>query len=1067
MIVLTAILALGSPQTQEMRLMRFPDVYGNTVVFNYASDLWLTDLNGANARRLTSHPANEAFPKFSPDGKWIAFTGAYDGNPDVYVIPAEGGEPKRLTFEPDADIVGGWTPDGKIAYISGQSTPGAFTAGLRLVSPEGGMPIETKLYEVGDFDFSPDGKKIVFNRNNSHTFNWRRYRGGTQGRIGFSDPAASFYEEVPASRENSWQPMWVGDSVYYISDKTLGTRNIWRYDTKSKRTEQLTKFSDADIKWPGTDGKTIVFEKNGLLHTYDIASGKIGNLHASIRSDLLQTRPTMRNLGAQIANLGLSPSGVRVAVEARGEVFSVPAKTGDTRLLSWGSASKEYAPTWSPDGKNIAFLSDKSGEARIYVQPQMGGDAREIPTDPSNRLTSFRYSPDGKSLSYTTAKNELFIANPDTGRAEKVFTAKFNSADVYDWSPDNKWIAYVDSGDNLFGALWLYDVVGKKSHKITEGYFRDDTVSFDLNGKYLYFVSARTFTPAQGEFEFNLDFSNAQRVYLMTLSKDTPNPMIQASEEEVEKPAGPPAKPGEGPPAAPASSDIKVDIAGMGGRAIALPFPAGRYAGVIGAENGVFVITAGGPGLSLKKFTVTEKAPQDIISGITALDFNAKRTKIAYGAGPLLGIADVRPGIDPGSGRVDTSQVEAVVNPRDEWKQIFWEAWRWERDRFYDPNMAGVNWKAVGDQYAKYLPYVAHRNDLNYVLGMMIGELGTGHAYVGGGDMGGGGQPLPVGALGADYESANGRVRFKKIYRGLSFEEGRRGPLGDVGVSVGDGDYLLAIDGKELTANMSPHQLLVGKAGRLVTLTVNDKPSMDGARKVRVRTIGDEGELRYIEWVEENRRKVSQMSGGKIGYIHVPNTGMEGAIEFIKGYYSQSDKQAVIIDERFNGGGMIPTFFIEKLSRTYQTAFIARNGADIGFPPQTLEGPKAMLINEYAGSGGDLFPWFFKEAKLGPLIGTRTWGGLVGITGSAPLVDGGFLTAPEFGLYDMKRGEWIAENKGVDPDIAVDARPDLIAAGKDPQLERAVQYLLNELKKPRPERKRPPFPKLDPPKGGG
>ncbi|MBI3721411.1 MAG: PDZ domain-containing protein [Fimbriimonas ginsengisoli] len=591
-----------------------------------------------------------------------------------------------------------------------------------------------------------------------------------------------------------------------------------------------------------------------------------------------------------------------------------------------------------------------------------------------------------------------------------------------------------------------------------EGYYRDDAVSFDLNGKYLYLVSARTFNPVGGDFEFNALTQGAQRVYLLTLAKDTPNPLAPTSDEETDKPAAPAGpgkgegKPGEGP------KETKIDLDGLGGRIVALPMPAGGYGFIVGGNNGVFYLGASG----LSKFDLTSKESSVIMAGGRLFDFNPARTKLAYVAAGTLGISDIHPGIKPGDGKVETSGVEAVVDPKAEWKQMFWEAWRWERDHFYDKAMTGLDWKAIGDRYAKYLPYVSHRSDLTYVLGLMLGELGTSHAYVFGGDLGPMIPPVVVGMLGADYGLDSGHVKFKKIYRGESFEEGRRGPLGEPGINVNEGDYLLEIDGKEVAPSVAPQSLLLDKAGHQVTLTVNSVPSTTGARKVVVRPIASEGQLRYIDWVEATRRKVGELSGGKIGYMHVPDTSIDGVIEFLKGFYSQTDKEAMIVDERWNGGGMIPTFYIEKLSRHTMTVFRQRHGDDVPFPVQHLEGPKVMLINAYAGSGGDLFPWFFRQAKLGPLIGKRTWGGLVGITGGAPLVDGGTVTAPEFGLYDPATGKWIAENMGIDPDIDVDLRPDLAAQGRDPQLEKAVEVLMDELKKGKAPVRRPDFPKVGP-----
>ncbi len=1045
-------LAVVGQTGNEMRLMRAPDIHGDTVVFVYAGDLWTSNVGGGLARRLTSFPGNEAFPHFSPDGKWIAFTGAYDGNPDVYVMPAEGGEPKRLTYDAGPDIAKGWTPDGsKIAYVTDANTPGSFSTGLKLISPQGGLPIPTKLEEIFDLSFSADGKKIAFNRNNSHNFNWRRYRGGTQGRIAFSDVNATEYKEIPSGRENRWQPMWIGDDVYYIGDKNQGTRNLYVWDTKTNKEKQVTNFSDVDIKWPNTDGKTIVFERNGYLQTFDVATGKVDTLNPRVATDAVPARAKLFKFGTSINGMSLSPSGNRIALAARGEIFSVPAKTGETRHLGGDSSSNEKNVAWSPDGKNISFMSDKSGEFRIYTVPQMGGEWKELPTPTGSIIESFDYSPDSEKITFWSG-DRLFVFNIKTGVTDLVFVEPYAGSPVpYDWSPDSKWIAYCKSGDNQFTAIHLYNVEKKTSTKVTEGYYSDDNVAFDHVGKYLYFVSKRTINPNFGDFEFNMNTENAQRVYAMVLSKNGANPLNRAGDEE-------PAGNDEKKPDAPAPTQI--DLEGLGQRIVPLPWPAGSYPALAGLNNGVLTFAAG----TWKMFDFNTKASVDVITGATGISFNTARTKIAYAAGPVIGISDLRPGIEVGVGRVVTTNMDAILDPRAEWKQIFWEAWRYERDKYYDKDMGGVDWDLMGKRYEKLLPYAAHRTDLNYILSLMLSELGTGHSYVQGGDMGDGGLPVPTGMLGADYESFNGKIRFKKIYLGLNFEEPRRGPLGDPGVEVKAGDYLLAIDGQEVGSD-HPGKYLLGKVGRTVKLTVNSNPSMTGARTVIVRPIATEDNLRYITWVEDNRALVSKLSDGKIGYMHVPNTAMEGVIEFLKGYYSQSDKQAIIIDERYNGGGFIPTFFVEKLGRRVNSGFKQREGQDIMFPPQSLDMPQVMLINEFAGSGGDMLPYLFKRAGLGPLIGNRTWGGLVGITGYAPLVDGGGVSAPEFGIFDPETGEWIAENKGVDPDIQVDLRPDLVAKGQDPQLQKAVDYLLGEIKKGRKPAKVPKFPTIK--SGGG
>ncbi|MFI5385331.1 MAG: PDZ domain-containing protein [Fimbriimonadales bacterium] len=1047
-----AAITLGQ-ESQEMRLMRYPAIHGDTVVFTYAGDLWEAR-KGDPARRLTSHPNVEFRAKISPDGKWIAFTGSYDGNPDVYLMPIEGGEPKRLTFEPGANNVIGWTPDGKIMYAS---TYGNFTnrqQRLWLISPNGGLPLRTPITEIFDGTMAADGHTLYYQRANSNAFNWRHYRGGTQGRVSVYDLATNTYREFPAQREQYYEPMVVGSSVYYLSDKNLGTLNLYRSDLNGGNEKELTSYSDADIKWPNTDGKSIIFERDGYLYTYDIGSGKVDKLFYRIKSDNISARPYLRQLGSSISEISISPSGTRVVAEARGRVFSIPAKQGDTHTLTVDTTARERFPEWSPDGKTIAFVTDAGdpmGGFHVYTRPQLGGAATQLTAD-GYPIEFLSWSPDGKKIAFGTRSAELWYVDVGTKKAVKVFAPRFGRSLNFSWSPDSKWMAYIDEAPNRFGVASLYELATAKSTPVTTDMYQTEDVAFDLNGKYLYFTSNRTFSPNYGLYEFSLKVEDAARIYAIPLTKDLSDPLTVGSDEEG-SPSGKPSAGSEMPA-------VKIDFDGIVSRTIVLPMAAGSYPFIEGASNGVFYYGNG----VLSKFDLSTRQSTAIMAGPQGLiSFNPNRTKFAYDSGGVIGIVDVHPGIAMGEGKVDTGNVSAVIDPREEWNQMFWEAWRFERDNYYDPNMVGLDWKAIGKRYAGYLPYLAHRTDLNYIFGLMLSELGTGHAYVGGGDLGPMPPPISIGQLGADYESANGHIRLAKIYRGDNSSDSDRAPLGDPGVAVNEGEYLLEIDGKSLDGNTNPDSLLLDKANKYVTLTVNSTPTTTGARQVRVKTVASEGNLRFDAWIEGNRQYIDKVSGGRIGYMYIPDTNYPGSIALIKGFYSQIDKDAVVVDERWNGGGFIQPWFVDTLARRVRAGIVNRHGA-----PSTdavaIEGPKTLLINQYAGSGGDFFPWMFRQAKLGPLIGKRTWGGLVGISSGAPLLDGGSVTAPEFGIYDRESGHWIAENKGIDPDIDIDLRPDLVTQGKDPQLDAAIQYLMKEVQKGGPKYKVPPFPKVA---GGG
>lgn len=1052
--------------TVEPRLLHYPAISGDTVIFTYAGDLWASNTApGSIARRLTSSPGPEVAPKVSPDGKTIAFSAAYDGALNVYMMPIEGGEPVRLTFDANQDLVAGWTPDGRIAYTSSGGNYTNRDQRLWFVSPKGGLPTTLPLVEVDQVSFLGSADNLVYQRSGSERFNWRRYRGGTQGRISFYNVTTNTYSELPSKREQSYYPMAVGDSVLYISDKQEGTLNLFRYDLKSKKDVQLTHYADADIKRPSTDGKSVVFERDGYLVKYDIATGKEAKLSPRILSDNLRTRPSIRNLARNISDLSINPSGTRVAVEARGDIFSVPTGEGDTKLIA-GGTGRERFPTYSPDGKTIAYMSDESGEYEVYTRSAKGGEGTKLTTGAPKSPTSITYSPDGKLIAITCRGGEIGLYDSVTKTLKSIQT-NLPQTRALSFSADSKYIAYLSMAPNQQSKVSVYEIQSGVVKDVTDGFYSESDVTFDQNGKYLYIISQRTFNQnGTPEGALDLNVSGGSRVYVIPLKKDTANPLIKAvdedSSDEVKKPEEkkpeekkPEEKKPEDKKAEEKKSDDKkpeekkpvvpsIDFDGIAERVIPLPWEAGQYSGLVSAKDGVFVFTPSG----LKKFDLNTQSSVQISGPVppVLISFNETRTKLGYVMAGRVAVVEVRPGLQFAPGSVDVSGVEGVIDPKAEWKQIFWEAWRWERDNYYDPNMRGLDWKAIGDRYAKYLEFASSRGDLNEIIGLMIGELGTGHSYVGGGDAGVGATGVSVGMLGADYVSNNGKIQFKKIYKGRSFDESETGPLGDPTLNLKDGDYLLSVDGKSLDGNTAPGSLLLNKVGRTVVLKVNSKPTEEGARIVRVKPIADETEVRYAEWVEQRRKLVDQLSGGKIGYMHVPNTSEEGASGFARAFYGVLDKQALIVDERNNGGGNLPWYFTERLARMSQTMLQPRHGVDSPDRP-AFEGPKAMLINQNAGSGGDMFPYLFRKTNLGPLVGKRTWGGLVGIGGSAPLVDGGFLTAPEFSIYDPETNEIVAENQGIDPDVDIDNRPDLVALGRDPQIEKAVEILLEQIKK--------------------
>jgi len=1077
------------------KLLRFADISKDKVVFAYAGDLWIASREGGAARRLTSHVGDELYPKFSPDGKWIAFTGEYDGNPDVYVISAEGGEPKRLTFHPGNDMVLGWTPDGKdILFRSDRfsAPPGRYTK-LFLVSPQGGPARPLQVPRASLTTFSPDGTKIAYLETSQEFRTWKRYRGGWSLPIAIFDLKKNSYEELPKTAGMDLFPMWHGNIIYFISDRD-GVMNLFSYDLSSKQTKKLTDYKEYDIKWPSLGPDAIVYENGGVLYEFNLVSGKSRNLPIVVRAEDVETRPEFKSVAQSIGSYSLSPSAARALVESRGNIFTVPAEHGSVRALTTNhSGIHELNPAWSPDGKWIAYLSDKTGEFELYTRPQMGGEETRVTTDGGVYRYGPIWSPDSKKLLYWDKLHQLWFVSLDDKKPVLVDKSEYGDINDGNWSPDSLWLTYSKPHRRGSSDVFLFSLGTKKITKVSAGFYSDNNPVFDDNGKYLYFISTRYFYPSVGQLDQRFNYYSTDGVFAVTLKADEASPFKPQSDEEKaadekkdDKKAAD-AKSGEKKseeqkdekkdekkeekkpePVKP----IQIDLEGIGSRVAPAPISAGILGGLAARKDKFFYISTpqearqfGTPDRGSKNvlhvYDVTKREDKVLLDGIDGYDLDKEGKKVIYKAGPVYGIAEATPGkAKVGDGKLNLTELQVKIDPREEWREVFHEAWRVERDFYWDPNMTGHNWKKIGERYEALLPWVAHRSDLNYIIGEMIAELSTSHTYVGGGD-----QPtkphVSVGMLGADFEPDGGYFRISKIYPGENWSDPTRSPLTEPGLKVKAGDYLIAVDGQEARSNQDVYSYFQDLAGKLVTLKINSKSTPEGAWEITVKPTAGEAGPRYLDWMDENRRKVAEATGGRIGYMHVPDTSFPGITAFDKQFTAQLDKDGIIVDERYNSGGQIPDFYTEKLRRELLSAIAPREGKDTPWPPVAIYGPKVMIVNELAGSGGDAFPWFFHRQKIGPIVGTRTWGGLVGISRSVPLHDGGNVTAPEFAFWSTDNGgEWIVENHGVDPDFVVSQRPDLVVAGHDPQLEKAIELAKEALKSYKGLPARPKYPSV-------
>ncbi len=1064
------------------RLLRFPTLSRDSIAFVYAGDLWTVPRSGGIARQLTTDSGLELFPRYSPDGRWIAFTGQYDGNQDVYVIPAEGGEPRRLTYWTDVghpsertgfnNEVLGWTPDGRrILFRSRHQAWEARAGRLYTVGLDGALPEALPVPEGGLAAFSPDGGKIVYNRIFRNFRTWKRYRGGQTQSLWIYDLRANALEKLTENDSNATDPVWIGDRIYFTSDRDKAS-NLFVLDPASKTVKRLTTHQDYDARWASGGPDGVVYECGGEIHLFDAARGTTARVEIRVPGDRPSARAEFVTVSDRITEYGLSPEGKRGLFVARGEVFTVPAEKGNVRDLTNSSGAHERGAAWSPDGRSVAYLSDRTGEEEIWIAPQDGkGPARRLTTDGHCWRFGPAWSPDSRKIAFADKDLKLFVVDVASGKMTLADQAKEWEISDYAWSPDSRFITYTKQDPQQLHQVYLYALETGTVTRVTSEMNDSYDAVFDPDGRYLYFLSDRDLNASVGAFDFSYVYDNPTKIFTLTLRKDLPSPFAPESDEvkpaeegaKEEKGAAKKDKPGkEGQqggsgPARPVGP-IKVDLQGIEDRIAVFPMEAGTLSGLRASKAAVFYLSGPAPVLAeapehpvlnLHIFDLEKRKDGVLLAGVSGYDLSADGAKVLYAADKQYGIIDAKPGTTPkvGDGALKLDGMSMRLDPRAEWRQIFDEAWRLERDFFYVANMHGVDWPSLRRRYGALLPSVAHRFDLTYLIGEMISELNIGHTYVGGGDSP---KPrtVPIALLGVDYQldAASGRYRIQRILTGQNWVDARRSPLTEPAVLVAEGSYLLKVDGVDLKAPAVPDDLLQNKAGGTVTLTVNDRPSEAGAREATVRPLSDEQGLRYFDRIESNRRKVETATGGKVGYLHIPNMGGDGLNEFVRQYYPQIRKQGLIIDVRNNAGGFVSELIIERLRRVLAGIGNSRNAGLSTYPSQVFYGPMVCLINQYAGSDGDIFPFFFRKYGLGPLVGTRTWGGVVGIRGASPLVDGGYVTRPEFGTYDLE-GRWIIEGHGVDPDIEVDNRDDLVVQGHDPQLEKGIEVVLDEIRK--------------------
>ncbi len=1067
---LVATLPAAEPQPL---LMQMPALSKSHIAFVYAGDLWRVAREGGEAQRLTTGIGIESNPVFSPDGKTLAFTAQYDGNVDVYTVPANGGVPKRVTFHPSADVVQGWTPDGKRILFGSGRTAGSRYSELFTIGPEGGLPERVALPNASEGSFSPDGKQLAYVPLRRPFSTWKRYRGGLATTIWFADLATSKVEPLPHKDSNDFNPLWVGDKVYFLSDRE-GPATLFTYDTKSKAVSRLLPAQGEALKSAAAGPGGIVFEQFGALGFFDLKTGQATPVKVTIKGDLPELRERFENVGRVLTNPTLSPTGARAAFEARGEILTVPAEKGTARNLTQTPGAMERSPSWSPDGRYVACFSDVDGNYALHLKPQDGmGETKIIPlAEKPGFYFQPTWSPDSKKVAYTDAHYNLWFVDIEAKQPTKVDQDRFYTpaGNFFHprWSPDSRYLAYAKRLKNHLAAVFIHDAQEKKNHQLTDGMSDARYPVFDQDGKHLYFAAS---TDSGASLQPDVHSSGGRSsfsLYVAVLSNTDPSPFAPETDEEK----GEEKKADEKKPDPKAKPVVKLDLEGFAQRILPLPLPPGNYVALAAGKAGtLFALEAGtgAPGLSVRRHDLKARKSDVPYTGLQGFVVSANGEKVLTRQGGNWSIAPVKPlatgngptppmpPAAPGAG-MNVAGLEVKVDPKAEWKQMFREAVRIQREYFYDANHHGLDLEWLEKHYSAWLPAVASRQDLNYLMSEALGEVTVSHMGVVGGDVPQG-RFVGVGLLGADYELHQGRYRFAKVFNGENWNPQLRAPLAQPGVNVKPGDYLLAVNGRALSASDSVYAALQNTVGKQVVLKIGPNPDGTGSREVTVEPVGSEMALRNFAWIEGNRRWVEKASNGRVGYVYMPDTANGGYAFFNRYFYAQVGKEALIVDERWNGGGALATDIIELLKRPPMSYVATRDGLDEPQPQAAIHGPKVMLINESAGSGGDAMPYYFKKAGVGKLVGKRTWGGLVGRSAGVPLMDGGFVGTPTSGVWDPHNRTWIAENIGVAPDVEVELDPVAARAGRDSQLEKALELILAELPKTTPAPvARPAFP---------